>query len=557
MSTRRTPDPVVPEAPSSPSAAVAPSGGHMADGAGRTDHAQTDRRLSGAQPMHQPSGAKPGGLHTAEIPVEKRAGGSDRLTPRQRVQLLALTMAQFIVTMDGTVVMIALPAIAHSLNFEASVQLVLTGYVLAFGALLLLGGRIADLIGHRRTLVVGLVGFSIASAVGGLAPTGEVLVAARASQGVFAALLAPSALGLLSTSFTRPSHRATAFAAFGVVGTVGSAAGLLIGGAMTSYLSWRWTLWINVPIGVAAFALAIRVLDGPAKRARASRLRLNSLDVPGALLSVAGLTLLVLGTSNEGSLSIESGVVVALGVAVMLTFTWWERRARNPLVPRSVAAERSARGAYIALALLGASVLSMFYFLAQYTQVVLGYSAIQTGLLFMPNNLAVLVAATLTRRLIPRFGPKLTGGVGALLTAVGTGLLSTVQEGTHLFILVGFSVVMCFGLGLTMVTMTSTALHSATETTAGVGSALLTTLQQIGGAIGLGFAATIALLVSGNGTDGFGRSYFATGLLVAAGLAAAAAVVVFAMVARRLSGAEDHRVEPPNPPAFMDLQPGD
>lgn len=448
-----------------------------------------------------------------------------RLSRPQVIRLLTLTMAQFVVAMDGTVVMVAIPAIEADLHFGGSLEWVLSSYVLAFGACLLVGGRIADLVGHRPTAVAGLLGFAVASAAAAVATTPLVLILARAGQGVCAALLAPAALGMLTTGFRGAHERTTAFAAFAAVGTIGSATGLLVGGVLTSYLSWRWTMWILVPMALAIAAAMARF----APRRSGGRAARRALDAIGAALSVAGLGLIVLGTDSKDGWSVRAIVLLLAGLLLLAGFAWWEHRTRHPLLPPTVLARRSRVGAYLAAGFAGASMLSMFYFIAQFTQAILGYSALQTGLLFLPNNVMVLLASTSTRRLLPRFGPKIVGCTGGILTTSGIAGLGRISEDTSLAWLVGLSLVMCFGIGLLMVTVTSTALGTVDTEHAGVASAVLTALQQVGGAVGLGLAATLATVLA---VDDTLQAHLSAGLSCGAALAACAVIAIAVLVPR-------------------------
>ena len=483
---------------------------------------------------------------------------SDAMSASQRIVLATLALSQFIVVLDGTIVMIALPQIGSDLGVHGSgLQWVLSAYVLTFGALLLVGGRVADLWGKRVCLLVALLGFCAASAVGGLAHNFELLVAARAAQGVFAAVLAPAALGLLTTLFTRPRQRATAFATYGVIGTIGSAAGLILGGAFTSYLSWRWTMWINVPIGlVAAVATARYIQPGaqPPVGTDGGWRRLRRLDLVGALLSVSALVLIVLGTGEGGHGTVTWGAIglVTLGALTLGLFALWERRTPTPLLPGHILRDRSRAGSFIALGLSGASLLSMFYFLSQFTQEVLGLSAVQTGLLFLPNNLTVLAAAASTRRLLPRFGPKFVGLVGSALATLGTASLTLFTEDTPVLAIIACSMILCAGVGLVMVTLTNSALLGVAKETAGVASALLTALQQIGGACGLSITAAVAAGVVGDAAAL--RAGFAASAVFAGLATLAIGFLVAGGPSRRPSLAA---IEAHVPPTFVDMSPPD
>ncbi len=338
--------------------------------------------------------------------------------PRRWAILAVVVMAQLMVVLDASIVTIALPSAQRSLHISvANRQWVITAYTLAFGGLLLLGGRIADFRGRKRMFVVGLIGFAAASALGGLATTQALLFGARALQGAFAALMAPAALSILTITFqSDPKERAQAFGAYGAVSGAGGAIGVLLGGLLTQYASWRWCLLVNVPIALLTAFAALRVVhesrvDGGTRY-----------DVLGAFLSTAGLVSLVYGfTKAESAGWGASSTVVFLTVAVilLLAFVVTEARSNHPLLPLRVITERNRAGAYLASLLTGAGLFAMFVFLSYYLQSVLHYSALKAGIAFLPFAAGIILAATASSVLVPKIGPRVPMAAGLLVGAVG------------------------------------------------------------------------------------------------------------------------------------------
>ena len=313
--------------------------------------------------------------------------------------LALIGLAQLMVVLDATIVNIALPSAQESLGFsDESRQWIVTAYALSFGSLLLLGGRLGDVFGRKRVFVTGLSGFAIASAIGGFAPSFAVLVGARALQGAFAALLAPAALSLLTTTFTVPEERNRAFSVFGVIGASGAALGLILGGALTEILDWRWTLFVNLVLAVPTAIVALRLLVEDAMTANRS-----AVDLPGTLTASAGLFALVYGFSNAESHGWGSALTVAglaAGVALLATFVAIERRVEHPLLPLRVVADRARAGGFLALAVVGAGMFGVFLFLTYYMQQTLSFSPLKTGLAFLPMMAVLMPTATSGR------GPK-------------------------------------------------------------------------------------------------------------------------------------------------------
>ncbi|MCW3014641.1 MAG: transporter [Solirubrobacterales bacterium] len=411
---------------------------------------------------------------------------------RRWLILAVIGLAQLMVVLDATIVNIALPSAQQSLGFsDNSRQWVVTAYALAFGSLLLLGGRIGDIVGRKRVFVIGLIGFAGASALGGFAPSFGVLVGARALQGAFGALLAPTALSLLTTTFTEPKERGTAFGVFGAIAGSGAAAGLLLGGVLTEYLSWRWCLYVNLLFAVPTALAATRLLHN---QVAADRPRI---DIPGTLTVTGGLFSLVFGFANAEtagwSAPLTIGALVA-AVALLAGFVAIERRVQHPLLPLRVVLDRGRGGAYLAVGIVGAGMFGVFLFLTYYMQQTLGFSPVKTGLGFLPMMGVIMVTATLgTSKLVPRFGPRplVTAGMvfGALAMLFFTGV--TVDSTYAADVLPGL-LVMGLGLGLVMAPSMSTATLGVPAHDAGVASAMVNTGQQVGGSIGTALLSTLA-----------------------------------------------------------------
>ncbi len=413
---------------------------------------------------------------------------------KRRWFILALIgLAQLMVVLDATIVNIALPSAQKALGFtNDNRQWIVTAYALSFGSLLLLGGRVGDLFGRKRVFVVGLAGFAIASALGGLAQSFGVLVIARAMQGGFAALLAPAALSLLTTTFTVPSERNKAFGVFGVIAGSGAAVGLILGGALTQYLDWRWSMYVNVILAVPAAISALRLLG--AETAPSAKPRI---DIPGAITASAGLFGLVYGFSNaetHGWGAPLTVVALAAGVGLLAAFVAIERRVEHPLLPLGVVADRSRGGAYLAVAIVGAGMFGVFLFLTYYMQQTLGFSPLKTGLAFLPMMAVIMPTGAIGQtRLVPRFGTRRLVTLGMVLGAAAMLLFTgvTVHSNYVTHVLPGL-LVMGLGLGLIMAPAMSTATLGVDRRDAGVASAMVNTGQQIGGAIGTALLSTLA-----------------------------------------------------------------
>jgi EmrB/QacA subfamily drug resistance transporter len=389
------------------------------------------------------------------------------------------------VVLDGTVVTIALPSAQRSLHISnADRQWAITAYTLAFGGLLLLGGRIGDYLGRKRIFLVGLVGFAAASTLGGAAQNGGTLFGARALQGAFAALLAPAALSLITVTFTESKERSRAFAVYGAIAGGGAAIGLILGGALTEYTSWRWCLFINVPIAVVAFVGGtILVTESKAHAG-------TSYDIPGAILCTAGLVALVYGFTEAaktgvGWLSGQAiGLLVGAGV-LLIAFVLVELRSASPLLPMRVVLDRNRGGTYVASLLSFAGLFAMFLFLSYYLQANLGYSALKAGLAVLPFSGGVIVTSGVVPALLPRTGPKPLMLLGLAMAAVGLATFTRITDTSSWAgrVLPG-ELLMSVGFALLLVPLSSLALAGVNDDDAGVASAVLNSTQQIGGSLG-------------------------------------------------------------------------
>ncbi|SDG59172.1 drug resistance transporter, EmrB/QacA subfamily [Pseudonocardia oroxyli] len=411
--------------------------------------------------------------------------------PGRWAALFVIALAQLMVVLDATIVNIALPqAQAHLGISDADRQWVVTAYTLAFGGLLLLGGRIADFWGRKRTFVVGALGFALASGLGGLAQDALTLFAARGLQGVFGALLAPAGLALLTVLFTEPGERAKAFSVFGAVAGGGSAVGLVLGGVLTEYADWRWCLLVNIPISVVAVALALVFV--PESRADGD----TRYDVPGAVTVTLGLVALVYGftrASEDGWSAPWALGSFGAAVVLLVAFVVIEQRSSHPLVPLALLVQRDRGGAYLFSTLVGAGLLGAFLFLTFYFQIVLGYTPLQAGLASLPVTGGVLVAAGVASQLMPRIGPKPLMVTGGLVAAAGMILLTLITpDSSFLTLLLPAQLVLGLGLGLSFVPLASLALVGVGNQDAGAASAVLNATQQVGASLGTALLNTIA-----------------------------------------------------------------
>ena len=451
---------------------------------------------------------------------------SDPAPDLRRWRILGVVVvAQLMIVLDASIVTIALPSAQRALHIStANRQWVITAYTLAFGGFLLLGGRVADFFGRKRMFVVGLLGFAGASAVGGLAINEAMLFVARSFQGGFAALMAPAALSILTITFQHdPKERAQAFGAFGAVAGAGGAIGVLLGGVLTQYASWRWCLLVNVPIAVlAAIAGIVNVHESRAEVK-------TRYDVPGALLSSLGLVSLVYGFTKadvDGWKAAPTLGFLAVAAVLLITFVIWETRVDYPLLPLRVVRDRSRGGAFLASLLTGAGLFAMFVFLSYYLQSVLHYSALKAGLAFLPFGVGVILAAGASASIIPRIGPRLPMAGGLLVAAGGLAWLTQIGvENAFWTHVAPQEFLMSIGLGFAFPAFSSTALTNVVERDSGVASALVNTTQQIGGSLGTALLNTLAATATANyliahGSDG-AETAVVHGFAIAFGVGAA------------------------------------
>jgi EmrB/QacA subfamily drug resistance transporter len=406
--------------------------------------------------------------------------------------LVVIGLAQLMVMLDATVVNIALPQAQQDLGFsDGSRQWVITGYALAFGSLLLLGGRLGDLLGRRTLFVIGLAGFGFASVVGGAATSFEILVAARVAQGLFAALLAPAALALLSVTFIEPSERAKAFGVFSALGGAGGAIGLLVGGMLTEWASWRWVMYVNVAFAVPALIGALLLLAKPVVTKK------PKLDIPGIIVVSAALFAIVYGFAHVESTSWTDPVALGsmiVGAVLLAVFVWLESRVAHPLLPLRVVLDRTRGGSFVAVFVIGMGMFSIFLFLTYYFAASLGYSPIKTGLVYLPMVAGVVASSTTMPTLVlPKVGPKIVVSAGFLVAAAGMALLTRLElDSTYATHIMPGMILMGLGLGAVMTTAFQGATSGLHHDDTGVASALINTGQQVGGSISTALLTTIA-----------------------------------------------------------------
>jgi EmrB/QacA subfamily drug resistance transporter len=454
---------------------------------------------------------------------------------RRWIALALLCMAQFVVVLDAAIVNVALPSIGDALDFsQENLSWVVNAYVLTFGGFLLLGGRLADLLGRRRVFMFGLVLFALASLAGGFATSEGWLIGARAVQGLGAAILSPAALSIVTTTFQDGAERNKALGAWGAVAGSGGAAGVLLGGVLTEYLGWEWVLWVNVPIGIAAAVIAPMLVA----ESRSESLT-RAFDFAGAVSITAGLSVLVyalVDATDAGWGSTQTIVLLAVATVLIAAFVAIERRSDAPLVPFSIFRLRTLTGANIVGVLTGASLFSMFFFISLYMQQVLDYSAIKAGLSYLPLALTIILTAAVASQLVTRVGFKPVLATGMVFIAAGLVWFSQVSVGGGFASdILGPSLLAAAGLGLAFVPQTIAAVSGVAEREAGLASGLINTSQQVGGALGLAVLATVAnsrtddVLASAGGdpsavpnalTEGFQSAFLAGAGIAVLGLLA-------------------------------------
>jgi EmrB/QacA subfamily drug resistance transporter len=473
--------------------------------------------------------------------TDTRNGASEGIKHRPGLALAVIACAQLMVILDATIVNVALPHIKTALNFtsQANLEWVITAYALTFGGLLLFGGRTGDLYGKRWMFMFGIALFALSSLMCGLATDEAWLIITRGFQGIGGAICAPTALSLVAINFEEGAERNRAMGVYSAMSAVGGALGLLLGGLLTSYISWRWIFFVNVPIAAVGLIMAPRVLSE-------SRPEPGRLDVPGAVTVTAGMLAIVYGLTNASTQAWSApGTYVPLiaGVALLGLFLLVEARAERPLMPLHIFANRNRSGSYGIMLALGTAVFSMFFFLTLFFQDFKGYSAVRTGLAFLPMSFGIMVAAVTTARLLGKVGIRWPLFTGPLCATIGLFLISRIDLGTGYVGVLLPLLLIAIGMGQCFVPLTVTAIAGVAPEEAGLASALLNTGQQIGGALGLSILGTVAAAAT--------RSYrpqgaaaavhgFTTAFLVAAFIALAG-LVVSALVLRTPKGLQNPR----------------
>jgi EmrB/QacA subfamily drug resistance transporter len=438
--------------------------------------------------------------------------------PRRWIALVFIALAQLMVVLDATIVNIALPSAQRALHIsDGDRQWMITAYTLAFGGLLLFGGRVGDLVGRKRCFLIGLVGFAAASAIGGAAVDEGMLLGARALQGAFGALLAPSALSLLAVTFTAPHERAKAFGIYGAIAGGGAAIGFIVGGLLTEYLNWRWSLYVNVPVAVVGFAGGLAFIHDPVTaRARAR------LDVPGVALVTTGLISLVYGfTRAESEGWSDRGVIALFGAAaaLLVAFVVVESLTRAPLLPLRVVLDRNRGGAYLSVGLSVIGMFGLFLFLTYYLQTVKGYSPVRTGLAFLPMTAGMITGSTqISARLMNHVPARLLMVPGLMVAAAGISLLTRLQvDSAYVALVLPSQLLLGLGLGVAFMPAMNLATTGVSAHDAGVASAMVNTSQQVGGSLGTALLNTIGATATTSYVAGHAHGR-PTPALLAAGL---------------------------------------
>ena len=417
--------------------------------------------------------------------------GTDGLDPTRWRTLFVVAISQLMIVLDSSIMNIAIPSAKVDLGIsDANQQWVITAYTLAFGSLLLLGGRIGDYMGRKKIFLVGLVGFAAASALGGIASTQGLLFASRALQGVFGALLAPAALAIISVTFTVPTERAKAFGVIGAISGGGAAIGLILGGTLTEFFSWRWCLGVNTPIAIVAALLAIKFVRE--SKAEGD----NTYDIPGVFTATAGLFSLTYGFNEAATKGWSSSTTISFLVAavvLLVIFVVIEMKVANPLMPLRVVTERNRGGSYLGSLVVGAGLFSMFLFLGLYLQVILGYTPLKSGFAFLPFTAGIIIFAGIASQLLPKVGPKALMVPGLIFAGIGLLMLTSITpETSYTTHVLPSLLIMSSGMALVFIPLTSTSLHGVSSHDTGVASAMLNTSQQIGGSLGTALLNTVA-----------------------------------------------------------------
>ena len=459
--------------------------------------------------------------------------------------LVLVCVAQFMVILDATIVNVALPSIERGLHFSPTgLQWVVNAYTLVFGGFLLLGGRAADLFGTQRLFIAGLLLFSAASLVNGIATSSGMLVGGRAVQGLGAALVSPAALAIITTTFADGRERTKALGVWSAIAAGGGAAGLVLGGVLTETLSWRWVFFINLPIGIAAALFSLRMISNESAEEKP-----ETSDIAGAVTVTTGLLVLVYGIVKASSYGWGSAKTIGLfaaAVALLVSFVVIELRSRAPLIRLSIFRIRSLSVANVSMFLVGCALFSMFYFASLYVQQLLGYSPIKAGLAFLPFTLGIVIGAGAAQQLIRRIGVRATTVGGLVIATIGILLFTRLTlDGTYLGQLFPAVIVTSIGMGLTFVPVTLLATTNVPGADAGLASGLFNTSQQIGGALGLAILSTLAATRTSHQLDALGHkasfaeratatiSGYHLAFAVGAGLMALAVVLIATLIRKR------------------------
>jgi EmrB/QacA subfamily drug resistance transporter len=484
--------------------------------------------------------------------VEESPTGAAPVDPRRWLALAVIAIAQLMVVLDATIVNIAMPSAQQELGIsDANRQWIITAYTLAFGGLLLLGGRVADYVGRKRVFLIGLIGFAAASALGGIATNGGTLFAARGLQGVFGALLAPAALSLITVTFTDVKDRAKAFGVFGAISGVGAAIGLVMGGLLTEYTTWRWCLLVLTPIALLAFFLALPIV-------KESKAEGNTrYDVPGAVLATGGLLALVYAftrAAEEGWSASLTLTFFAIAAVLLVGFVVVEARSAHPLLPLRVVWHRNRGGSFLVSVLMGAGMFGMFLFMTYYFQGTLHYSPLESGIAYLPFSFALIITAIVASALLPRVGPRAMMTLGGVMAAGAMIWLTQlrVDSSYPAFILPAF-VIMASGMALVFVPLGNTSLTGVDDRDAGVASAMLNTTQQIGGSLGVALLNTVFTTATASYITSHGPASAPLGVVhgynvaftVSAVLLGASALLIFLLI-------RGGRQTPPVAPAEAD-----
>src|SRR4051794_4168472 len=475
------------------------------------------------------------------LQLHERSAAVRRTATNPWIVLVLICLAQFMVVLDGTIVNVALPSIQTDLHLsDSSLQWIVNAYTLAFGGFLLLGGRLGDLLGRKRLFLIGLVIFTGASLLDGIAGSENVLIGARALQGLGAALISPAALSIIAITFAEGAERARALAVWAAIAIGGSAVGLILGGALTQYVSWPWIFFVNVPVGIAAFVLSLRL--APESRAVHGERRYA---LAGAVTVTAGLMLLVyaiVGAQDAGWTSGRTLGLFGAAIALLTAFVLIERRSTAPLVRLSIFRVRSLLTANVAMLLAMSGMFAMFFFNTLYLQNVLGYGPLEAGLAFLPFTAGIMVSASLASQFAPRLGVRPVAAVGFVLTAIGLALLTQVPtDGSYVADVLPGLLLAALGIGAVFMPLTLIATTGLEDEDQGLASGLFNTSQQIGGALGLAILSTVAASRTadlGGSTDpqalvaGFHWAFAGGAIFVAAALVALVALLRKRHVAR-------------------------